>query len=240
MRYRPSKQLACSAALLAGLAAGAATTAAAAPTYYEISITNLTDGQPLTPPIVATHRRPFHIFENGDPASFQLKEIAENGNLGPMAELLNANKHVFESKIIISDMGPPPILPGAVVHFSITSAHGAKYFSFASMLICTNDGFTGIDSLRLPKHVGDSETHYAMAYDTGTEINTEDFADIVPPCQALVGVMSDDAGTGVSNPDLAENSVIHPHPNIAGFADLVPEVHGWLGPVAEITVTRVE
>ena len=26
------------------------------------------------------------------------------------------------------------------------------------------------------------------AYDAGTEMNTEDFADMVPPCQGLIGV----------------------------------------------------
>lgn len=29
------------------------------------------------------------------------------------------------------------------------------FFSFVSMLICTNDGFTGLDSKELPNRVGD-------------------------------------------------------------------------------------
>jgi hypothetical protein len=78
-------------------------------------------------------------------------------------------------------------------------------------------------------------------YDAGTEINTEDFADIVPPCQGLIGVSSGEAGTGVSNPALAEGGVIHHHAGIQGGADLVPAVHGWDvdEPVAEITVERI-
>jgi hypothetical protein len=43
----------------------------------------------------------------------------------------------------------------------------------------------------------------------------------------------------MSNPALAEGGVIHHHPGIAGVADLVPAIHGWTDPVAEITVERV-
>ena len=107
------------------------------------------------------------------------------------------------------------------------------------MLICTNDGFTGVDSLRLPKDVGDAVVVRSAGYDAGTERNTEDLADIVPPCQGLVGVTSGEPGTGTSNPALAEGGVIHHHAGIVGGADLVPAVHGWSDPVAEITVERV-
>jgi hypothetical protein len=107
------------------------------------------------------------------------------------------------------------------------------------MLICTNDGFTGVSSLRLPHHVGQTFVVRSAGYDAGTEVNTEDFADMVPPCQALVGVSSGEAGTGTSNPALAEGGVIHHHAGIAGIADLVPAVHGWHDPVVEIAVERV-
>jgi hypothetical protein len=108
------------------------------------------------------------------------------------------------------------------------------------MLICTNDGFTGLDSLALPANVGDSVTAYRDGYDAGTEINTEDFADMVPPCQGLIGVSSDDAGTGMSNPDLAEGGVITHHDGILGGDDLIPEVHNWANPVIKVTVTRID
>lgn len=102
-----------------------------------------------------------------------------------------------------------------------------------------NDGFTGVAGGRLPKHVGDTETIETNAYDAGTELNTEDFADLVPPCPMLTGVESDEPGTGMSNPALAENGVIHAHEGILGIADLDPELHGWTDPVARIEVTRV-
>ncbi len=135
----------------------------------------------------------------------------------------------------------PEGLPGSAmfpdsVTFEISAELGARRLSWVSMLICTNDGFTGLDSIKLPAHVGDEVTALTAGYDAGTEINTEDFADIVPPCQALVGVSSGEPGTGTSDPALAEGGVIHHHEGIVGGADLVPEVHGWDvdQPVAEV------
>ena len=210
---------------------------------YEVTITNLTDGQPLTPPLVATHRAATGMFAVGEAASFGLKEIAENGNLAPMTARLESDKHVADAEAagapLVPDGLPGSAMFGDSVTLALTASEGAKFFSFASMLICTNDGFTGVDSLRLPKAVGETVTVQSAGYDAGTEDNTEDFADIVPPCQDLVGVSSGEPGTGTSNPALAEGGVIHHHPGIVGGADLVPGVHGWADPVAEITVERV-
>lgn len=87
--------------------------------------------------------------------------------------------------------------------------------------------------------MGDSVTVLTNSYDAGTEINTEDFADLVPPCQGLVGVSPGEAGTGASNPAHAEGGVIHMHPGVAGIADLIPAVHGWTDPVALVTIEAV-
>jgi hypothetical protein len=235
--------LAALAGVTAFLAIGSTASADAPVAEYEVTITNLTEGQPLTPPLVATHRAATGIFAVGHPASFGLKEIAENGNLAPMIARLESDKHVADSAAAGAPLVPAG-LPGSAmfgdsVTLTLTASKGAKFLSFASMLICTNDGFTGVDSLRLPKDVGETVMVRSAGYDAGTEVNTEDFADIVPPCQGLVGVSSGEPGTGTSNPALAEGGVIHHHPGIAGGADLVPEVHGWTDPVAEITVERV-
>jgi hypothetical protein len=210
---------------------------------YEVTIDNLTAGQPMTPPVVATHRAATGIFTVGQPASFALKEIAENGNLAPMIAQLGADKHVSDSVAAAAPLVPAG-LPGSAmfgesVTLTLTASKGAKFLSFASMLVCTNDGFTGVNSLRLPKDVGDRVVVHSAGYDAGTEVNTEDFADIVAHCQEFVGVSSGDPGTSTSNPALAEGGVIHHHPGIAGGADLVPAIHGWTDPVAEITVERV-
>jgi hypothetical protein len=239
-------RLSVAAAVLA--AAAFAATAALAGTgglaTYEVTITNLTGGQALTPPLVATHRRPADVFEVGEAASFGVKEIAENGNLAPLAATLGADKHVSS---VVS--GAAPLVPAAdpggtpfsdTVTLTISGDRGAKYLSWVSMLICTNDGFTGVDSIRLPKRVGDSVTVSTAGYDAGTEVNTEDFDDLVPPCQRLIdGIDPPVGGTGTSDPALAEGGVITHHAGIQGGADLTAAVHGWVDPVATIEVTRV-
>lgn len=226
------------------------TAASSAPVAtYEVTITNLTGAQAFTPPVVATHRQSLDLFDVGAPASNEVKEIAENGRLGPMLSLVQESKHVSDSAFIADGSSMPAPVAGAARSsalgipssqtFTLESDTGAKYLSWVSMLICTNDGFTGIDSLRLPDSVGESVAVTTQGYDAGTEINTEDLADIVPPCQPLSGVMSSDLGTDQSNPALAEGGVIHHHPTIAGIEDLSVAIHDWTNPVASVTVERV-
>ena len=211
---------------------------------YAVTITNLTDGQPLTPPTLAVHRAATDLFTVGDPASPAVAQVAENGNPALLETALEADKHVLA--VVSSDSPPivPADTPGSAmfpdsVSLTITGERGAKYLSWVSMLICTNDGFTGLDAVRLPKRVGDTVSVATDAYDAGSEINTEDFADIVPPCQGFIGVSSDDPGTGTSDPTLAENGVIVHHGGVGGGVDLDPGVHGWTDPVALVEIERV-
>ena len=86
---------------------------------------------------------------------------------------------------------------------------------------------------------GGAEVYLTAGYDAGTEVNTEDFADLVPPCPALLGLTSEKPGTGETDPALAEGGVITHHSGITGGVDLDPGVSGWRNPVAKITITRV-
>ena len=205
---------------------------------YEVRITNLTRGQPMTPPLAVTHGRSLSLFRVGRRASEGIQQIAENGNLAPMLAALDGARHV--SAVVVAAGDPvPPLLPGEERVFPIDGDRGAKYLSFVSMLICTNDGFAGLNRLRLPRRVGETVSAYARSYDAGTERNTEDFDDLVPPCGPLTGVDSGGAGTGESNPALAEGRVVRGHRGIKGRADLTRDIHGWRDPVAHIVVTRV-
>lgn len=76
------------------------------------------------------------------------------------------------------------------------------------------------------------------AYETSTEANTENLADIVPPCAGIP-----DVGSGSSNENLVQEGVIRHHPGITGTGsigecNLDPAVHGWTDPVGSITITR--
>ena len=207
---------------------------------YRVTITNLTAGQPFSPPVLVTHTNKTRIFAVGETSSAEIRAIAENGDNKP---LLMALRNDVEVHDVVEGNAPlvPANNPGETMFdstetYEITTRGKARYLSIANMLICTNDGFTGLDSVRLPSQ---KMTLYSAAYDARSERNTEDFADLVPPCQGLIGVMSDDEGVGMSNPDLAEEGIVIPHVGILGGFDLVQDVHAWGDPVARIEIERV-
>jgi len=208
---------------------------------YEVTVTNLTPGQPLTPPLLVTHEHDAGFFSAGEMASEELRQLAENGNLDPLVAML-------QSKSGVSDIvqGTAPLVPAndpgntGLNHAEtfVVSAEGTtRYLSYASMLVCTNDGFAGLDTIRLPIN---QKTVYAIAYDARTEMNTEDFADMVPPCQAAIGISSDDKGTGMSNPAISEDGIVIPHTGIIGDEDLLENVHEWGNPVVKIDIVRMK
>ncbi len=219
---------------------------------FQITITNLTPGQPLTPPVLATHAGSISIFTLGEEASLEIQEIAENGNNGPLVSTLSGDDRVHDVVVGLATDVPgtfPGLVPAndpgltGLAHsatFTITADARARFLSMAAMLICTNDGFTGLDSVRLPRNKRKSLTVLTVAYDARTEINTEDFADMVPPCQFLITPPLGEPGTGETDPTLAESGIIIPHPGIIGGDDLLPAVHGWSDPVTKVVIERID
>lgn len=202
---------------------------------YELSFTNLTEGQPMTPPVFAVDDEALDLFGLYGFASPGVQQIAENGNLAPLADYLS--KAGLEDSGIASGFGADgegPVLPGETrtATFHADGLFG-RQFSAVSMVVCTNDGFTGLDDIDLPVFKGQTVIVYAMAYDAGTETNTEDLGDLVPPCSGGA------SGTGASNPALAEGGRITPHEGITGAGDLDPEVWGFGNIVAKFELTRV-
>lgn len=209
---------------------------------YRVTVQNLTEGQALTPPVIATHAYGFRFFTVGQAAGPELQAIAENGNSGPMNALLSADSRVLS----IAESSEGPLVPASnpgntsftdAVTLMTDADPSARFLSAVSMLICTNDGFTGFNSIPLPE--GGTRVLLTSGYDAGTEMNTEDYADLVPPCQALFAVTSGKMGTDQSNPALAENGVVAYHGGIQGTADL-PATRDWANPVAKITITSVD
>jgi len=194
---------------------------------YEVTFTNVTENQILTPPVWATHWPNGSIFNAGTPASPELQEIAENGNLAPLAEALEHQRGIKASGIGGGADGP--LFPGDVRHFEIQGR--GNLISTASMVVCTNDNFTGIHSLKLPNK-GKSVKIYVYAWDAGTEDNTNNLVDFVPPCSGKT------TGTGMSNPDLASNGIIAPSEGVSG------EASGFEfdsnAPVAVFEITRTK
>lgn len=195
---------------------------------YEVTITNLTTGQPVTPAVFAAHSGRHDLFRQGATASNGIQQLAENGGVPILAAEVAANASIAASTVI----GAAPLAPGTSASASLDVIGRANRFSLASMLVCTNDGFGGIDGNRLPSRIGSERTYYAKAFDAGTEQNTESFVDLVPPCSGIPGV-----GSGMSDPALAEGGTIHRHAGIMGDDDLT-EAHAWSGSVLKVSIER--
>lgn len=227
-------------ASLAALAIGAATTAATASAHrgphgpaaggdYVLTVTNTTEGQPLSPPFVAVHHRRADFWSYGQPASAVVAGIAEDADNGPAIELANRLRGVRTAFTAVdSSVGSAaPIGPGASQTYRFSTTRFGDRLTLLSMLVNTNDAFTGLDTVRLPRRVGKSVTIPRRAYDAGSEVNNELAAYIPGP----VG-----GNAFVRDP---EGNLIRTHPGVVGGHDLDPVTHSVSGRVATITIKRV-
>ena len=199
---------------------------ASAEKTYRVTITNLTEGQPMTPFVVATHSRRARIFKPWRVASDGLQSLAENGGVPDLITELQGKRGFGDVQVA----GSAPFNGGESVSVDVVSSPGNRFVSVAGMLICTNDGFGAVSRKHLNRN--HTRTFYGYAWDAGTEINTEAYVDLVPPCDGL-------GQTGMTNPELAENGHVRYHRGIKGVGDLQPDVHGWHGPVIKVVVEPV-
>ncbi|MEO5588351.1 MAG: spondin domain-containing protein, partial [Gemmatimonadaceae bacterium] len=150
---------------------------------------------------------------------------------------LSSTSGIYE---VISTGGPINRIGGGAPFptsrtYTINAAANANRLSVAVMIICTNDGFTGLSGVKLPGGFK-PESHLVGAWDAGTEQNNQLFSQIVDPCQMAGPVRAPADGNG----RVATNGVIETHPNITpGVGDLTA-AHRWQFPVARITVQRLK
>lgn len=216
--------------------AGADPAAAAATHRYRITLENLTTGQIFSPGIAATHTKDASVWASGAAASEGIRLIAEDGLEATAVAELTGAPGIFDVVDIASPtnrVGGGAPLPNPQI-FEITAAANANRLSLAVMLICTNDGFTGLSGVKLPGGFRPA-VHHVGAWDAGTEENNEQFDQIVDPCTAAGPVVHPPDGNGRA----ATSGVILPHPNIQGVGDLSVALHGWSFPVTRITVQRI-
>jgi hypothetical protein len=208
---------------------------------YRVTIVNLTDSQPLGLVAAATHRQGPDLFEVGELASPGVERMAEDGQFDILVQEFNASGKTTEAKGVEAAMTPSGTTFGPftdTVTFEITARPGDR-LSLATMIICTNDGFTGVSNVKLPNH--GSATWSLVGYDAGTEDNTESSEDLEDPCTLLgPDVPGDPDGNDDVGPDTSPAEAIMPHPGIAGGSDLSVAAHGFDDPVARLTVERID
>lgn len=194
---------------------------------WRVTITNLTPpgpgapgSQPLSPPLLVVHSRRADVWSVGEIANHGVAAIAEDANNAPLESALPGIKGV---KAVFTGAGGP-IPSGATRSFMVESSGSFNRLSIVTMLVNTNDAFTGLDSFRLR---GDRASVRTMAYDAGSEKNNERKAFIPGPCCGNAFVRD------------PEGALIRPHEGITGRGELAPGLYDWPEPAARIVIERV-
>ena len=111
---------------------------------YEVTITNITQGEIFTPILVASHGSDMPLFELGEAASQEVEFIAEGGD----TSALNS-KLISEGAYTASASGVLP--PGESITLNVNTDRKHKNISVISMLVPSNDAFFAVNNIRGPK-----------------------------------------------------------------------------------------
>lgn len=179
-------------------------------TTWTVKVQNVTPAgsQPLSPPVFVVHPPGVHVWRLGGYASRGVAAVAEDGDGPTLVKEVSKRRGVREAFVGAG---------GAIATYQVKVRPGDR-ISIVSMLVNTNDGFTGVDALR--PRAGSIRT---MAYDAGSEKNLETKATIPGPC------------CGSPMRRAPEKKVISKHKGITGCGGLDPMTYGWTGPVARIS-----
>jgi hypothetical protein len=188
---------------------------------WSVTVSSLTPpgSQPLSPPLFVVHSNRADVWSVGEIATHPVAAIAEDANNAPAESALGDLPGVRD--VFTGAGGPIP--PGASRSYTVETRGQFNRLTVLTMLVNTNDAFTGLDSLRVHGH---GATLRTRAYDAGSERNNED-ADFIPgPCCNHPFVRD------------PEGALIRSHLGITGVGDLSPAVYGWSEPVARIKIER--
>ena len=208
---------------------------------FEITLTNLTmgehgsAGQTLSPAIFVAHPAGVKLAEVGQPANEAIVALAEGGNTAGLEALAAAAG--ADVKIAMNeDMSRRYTMPGQSTTVTVTADMVNSSLSVGSMLVSTNDAFIALIDAPLFDEAGMpvSTSLELMAYDAGSEDNTELAADIPGPLG--LDEVADPAGSNERVPTV--DGVIAAHEGIQGVGD-VGEAFAWAEPVAMLTITPV-
>jgi len=200
---------------------------------YQVRVTNLTYAQPMSPLALVLHNEG-KLWTVGEMASVALENLAESGdNSGVLAETL----------VLSGQGGSGLLLPGMSetldVSYTFTDVNNAPMMlSLATMLVNTNDAFTGINALEINNlAIGESISLTTSSYDSGTEKNSELMATIPGPAGGGSG-----EGFNAERDDIDKVAM---HSGIVSVDDglmvsALTQAHRFDNPTLAIMVTRTK
>ncbi|NNC65679.1 MAG: hypothetical protein HKN84_12905 [Gammaproteobacteria bacterium] len=203
-------------------------------TTFEVTTTNLTNAQPLSPAAVIAHQSGYSVFEIGTPATIGLEVLAEDGTTSALIAGARAS-----AAVVATATGAAPIGPAGSETIAIdvpTSELSGLTLSTSMMLVNTNDAITGINGVDVSSlAVGDSVTLRSIAYDAGTEANTEAAVHIPGPAgggEGFNGARDDVADRVAMHSGVVSQDDGKPTSDLTGQ-------HRFDNPVAAIRIERI-
>ncbi|MCF7502029.1 spondin domain-containing protein [Pseudoalteromonas sp. L1] len=194
---------------------------------FTIQVSNLTAAQPLSPIAVISHTENM-LWEIGSPASTALEVMAEGGN---NSDLLAVD---FATAVASADA---PLPPGSQVTLSLSTEQlDSLKISLATMLVNTNDAFTGLNAIDVSSlAVDEALTFTTFAYDAGTEANSEAAGTIPGPA---------DSGEGF-NEERNDVNYVAMHPGVVSQHDglsssVLSSQHKFDNPLTQVVITRTQ
>jgi hypothetical protein len=202
---------------------------------FEVAVANLTNAQPLSPIAVIGHHSGYSVFTVGAPASQGLEEMAEGGDNSAL--LADAST---DAAVVVTGSGAAPIGPAgseSVVISLLDSERPGLLISVSTMLVNTNDGFSGLNGVVVETMaVGDIWSFDAIAYDAGTEDDTE-MAIHIP------GPAGGGEGFNAARDDMADRVAMHSgivsQDDGLATSDL-SEQHRFDNPVLRVRIERTQ
>ncbi|MEM7097193.1 MAG: spondin domain-containing protein [Pseudomonadota bacterium] len=148
---------------------------------FELSVTNLTLAQPLSPPAVFLHSSGYGAFVDGDSASVALEVLAEGGDRTDLVTEVTNSGTLLASYDDANPVGPMSIGPTVTLEIPSDEADDVR-LTAVTMLVHTNDAFTGLNAVDVTgMAVGESRVFSTPTWDAGTEANSENAASMPGP-----------------------------------------------------------
>ena len=215
---------------------------------YAVTITNLTYAQPFSPASIVAHQPGYQPFVAGEAASVALEQLAEGGSATQLLDEARAANEFLDAQ---EGAGVAPRSIGTVTTLTVPSSEVENLkLSALTMLIDTNDAFTGLNAMDISNMaVGQQKVFMTVSWDSGTEANTETADSMPGPAAQAAGGGGASAGFSEVRDDTAD--IVHIHRGVVTNANAAdPSMEGlttsildegarWDNPTAKILVERI-
>jgi len=201
---------------------------------FDVTVTNLTNDQPLSPVAIIAHQDGYSVFTVGAAATVGLETLAEGGDNTALIAEADA-----DATVMATASGAAPIGPAGTETINVEVLQSdlpGLTVSISTMLVNTNDAIAGINGVSVgDMQAGDTMTWRTVAYDAGTEANTESATHIPGPAGG-------GEGFNAARDEIADRVTMHSGvvSQDDGFAasDLTGQ-HRFDNPVAQVRIERI-